>query len=53
MNETLKILENRRSCRSFKPDMISEDELNAVIQKLLKNLGIEGNFEGIAHCALG
>ena len=25
MNETLKVLENRRSCRSFKPDMVRED----------------------------
>ena len=32
MNETLKVLETRRSCRNFKPDMISEDELNAVIR---------------------
>lgn len=32
MNETLKILETRRSCRNFKPDMISEDELNAIIR---------------------
>ncbi|MCR5652355.1 MAG: nitroreductase [Ruminococcus sp.] len=31
MNETLKVLESRRSCRSFKPDMIKEDELCAVI----------------------
>lgn len=32
MNETLKTLETRRSCRAFKPDMISEDELKAVIK---------------------
>lgn len=32
MNETLKILETRRSCRSFKPDMITEEELQAVIK---------------------
>ena len=32
MNETLKILEERRSCRNFKPDMITEEELNAVIR---------------------
>lgn len=31
MNETLKILETRRSCRSFKPDMITEEELQAVL----------------------
>ena len=32
MNETLKNLETRRSCRKFKPDMISEEDLNAVIR---------------------
>ena len=32
MNETLKVLETRRSCRNFKPDMISEDDLKAVIK---------------------
>ena len=32
MNETLKVLETRRSCRAFKPDMISEEELQAVIK---------------------
>ena len=32
MNETLKVLENRRSCRKFKPDMIKEDELKAIIK---------------------
>lgn len=32
MNETLKVLETRRSCRNFKPDMISEEELDAIIK---------------------
>lgn len=32
MNETLKVLEARRSCRNFKPDMISEEELQAIIK---------------------
>ncbi len=32
MNETLKILETRRSCRDFKPDMITEEELNAILR---------------------
>jgi len=32
MNEVLKLLETRRSCRSFKPDMITEEELQAVIK---------------------
>jgi nitroreductase len=31
-NETLKTLESRRSCRAFKPDMITDEELNAVIK---------------------
>lgn len=32
MNETLKVLETRRSCRNFKPDMISKQELDAIIK---------------------
>ena len=33
MNETLKILETRRSCRNFNPDkLISEEDLNAIIK---------------------
>lgn len=32
MNETLKILETRRSCRNFKPDMISEADLDAIVK---------------------
>ncbi len=32
MNETLKVLENRRSCRKFKSDMITEEDLNAIIK---------------------
>ena len=32
MNETLKVLESRRSCRSFKPDMVKEDDLKAIIK---------------------
>ena len=32
MNETLKVLETRRSCRNFKPDMITKEELDAVIR---------------------
>ncbi len=31
-NEILKVLECRRACRKFKPDMISKDELDAVIK---------------------
>lgn len=32
MNETLKVLETRRSCRNFKPDMITDEELSAIIK---------------------
>lgn len=33
MNETLKVLETRRSCRNFDPDrMVSEEDLQAVIK---------------------
>lgn len=31
-NEVLRVLENRRSCRKFKPDMITKDELDSVIR---------------------
>lgn len=33
MNETLKVLETRRSCRNFDPEkMVSEEDLNAIIK---------------------
>lgn len=32
MNETLKVLESRRSCRNFKPDMINDEELKAIVK---------------------
>ena len=32
MNETLTVLESRRSCRNFKSDMIKEDELKAILK---------------------
>jgi nitroreductase len=32
MNETLKVLESRRSCRDFKPDMVAKEELDAIIK---------------------
>lgn len=32
MNETIKVLENRRSCRNFKPDMIKNEELEAIVK---------------------
>lgn len=32
MAETLKTLKTRRSCRSYKPDLIEEEKLNAIIE---------------------
>ena len=32
MNETLKVLETRRSCRKFKPDLVNKEELDAIIK---------------------
>ena len=32
MNETLKVLETRRSCRKFKSEMLREEDLNAIIR---------------------
>ncbi len=32
MNETLKTLETRRSCRNFKPDMVKKEDLDAIIK---------------------
>lgn len=32
MNEVLNVLETRRSCRNFKPDMVKEEELRAIIK---------------------
>ena len=32
MNETLKVLETRRSCRNFRPDMITDEELKAIVK---------------------
>ncbi len=32
MNETLKVLETRRSCRKFKPDMVEKEKLDAILK---------------------
>ena len=32
MNDTLKVLEKRRSCRNFKPDMIPEETLEQIVR---------------------
>ena len=36
MNEVIKVLENRRSCRNFKYEMIKEDELKTIVTADLK-----------------
>ena len=32
MGETLKVLETRRSCRAYKPELIEEEKLQAIIK---------------------
>lgn len=32
MSETLKVLETRRSCRAYKPELIEEEKLQAIIK---------------------
>ena len=32
MDETLRVIESRRSCRKFKPDMVKEDDLKAILR---------------------
>ena len=32
MNETLKILKERRSIRSFRPEPVREEDLNAILE---------------------
>ncbi|MCR5503313.1 MAG: nitroreductase [Lachnospiraceae bacterium] len=32
MNETLKVLETRRSCRNFKADMVKDEDLKAILR---------------------
>lgn len=32
MNETIKILETRRSCRNFKPDMVEQEKIDAILK---------------------
>jgi nitroreductase len=32
MNETLKVLETRRSCRKFKPDMVAKEKLDLILR---------------------
>ena len=33
MGETLKVLETRRSCRAYRPELIAEDKLDAIIRE--------------------
>ncbi len=32
MNEVLKVLESRRSCRNFRPDMVRDEDLKAIVK---------------------
>ena len=32
MSETLNVLKTRRSCRSYKPDPVEDEKLNAIIE---------------------
>lgn len=32
MNDTLKVLESRRSCRAFKPDMVKDEDIKAIVK---------------------
>ncbi len=32
MSETLTVLKTRRSCRAYKPELIEEEKLNAIIE---------------------
>ena len=32
MNDVLKVLETRRSCRSFKPDMVNDEKIEAIVK---------------------
>lgn len=55
MNETLKVLETRRSCRNFKSDMVKEDDLNYIIRAgtyAATGMGKQSPII-IAVCALG
>lgn len=36
MNETLKIISQRRSCRQFKPDMLKDDELKSILNAAIQ-----------------
>ena len=34
-NETLETIKSRRSCRAYKPEQITDEELNAVLEACL------------------
>ena len=48
MLETIQDLKTRRSCRGYKEEQISEDQLNQILEA-----GIKGDYVGIGHCVLG
>ena len=47
MSETLKVLETRRSCRAFKPELIEEEKLQAIIKAgtYAKFMGKDESFD--------
>ena len=57
MSDVLTKMKTRRSIRKYKPDAViyrAKEEFETEWGKeLLKSLGIEGEYEGIGHCALG
>ena len=40
MNKTLEDLKSRRSCRDFKSDMITEEELKAIIEEYENDISL-------------
>ena len=63
-NPVLEAMKSRRSCRKFKPDPVPRELLEQVAEaglwaangmgkQAVKRLGIEGDWEGVGHCALG
>ncbi|MCM1161254.1 MAG: hypothetical protein NC412_08525 [Roseburia sp.] len=54
MNEIIKAMEERRSIRKFKADMPAKEEFEMEEwKKFLADVGVEGEWEGIGHLAVG
>ena len=56
MNETLKVLESRRSCRNFKPDMVKDEEIERLVSEgananqLCEAAIVAGGFDNVSVC---